>query len=81
MGKEITMLIIDRIDNGIAVCEGENGKTWFLREYPPEAKEGDVLVEAEEGFRIDAEETEKRRQQALSRVRRIRSRRREEQRE
>ena len=75
------MLSIDRIENGIAVCEGENGKTWFLRKFPPEAKEGDVLIETEEGFRVDAEETEKRRQQALYRVRRIRSRRRDQQQE
>ena len=54
MGKEVTMLIIDHIESGIAVCEGENGKTWFLRKYPADAKEGDVLIETEEGFQIDA---------------------------
>lgn len=81
MGKEVTMLIIDHIESGIAVCEGENGKTWFLRKYPADAKEGDVLIETEDGFQIDAAETEKRRQQALSRVRRIRSRRQEDQQE
>lgn len=70
------MLIIDRIEEGIAVCEGDNGEKRSLTQFPPEAKEGDVLTKTDEGWKVDAVQTEKRREEVLKRVRRIRGRRR-----
>lgn len=69
------MLIIDRIEEGIALCEGENGERVSLAVFPFGAKEGDVLTQTDSGWQVDAAETEKRRQQALSYTRRIRNRR------
>lgn len=70
------MLIIDRIEEGIALCEGENGETVSLTEFPSAAKEGDVLVQTASGWQIDAAETAKRREQSLYRTRQIGGRRR-----
>lgn len=70
------MLIIDRIEEGIAVCEKENGERLSLIEFPSEAREGDVLVQTASGWQVDAVETEKRREQVRLRTRRIHGRRR-----
>lgn len=56
-------LSIDRIENGFAVCEGEN-KTFEkipLESLPQGVQEGDVLRQDENGFALDREETRRRR--------------------
>lgn len=57
------MLIIDRLEEGIAVCEPENGPMVELplAKLPQGVREGDVLIPNGEGYRIDLEETRRRR--------------------
>ena len=43
------MLIIDRIEEGKAVCETEDGGHITLDHFPEGAREGDVLVPDERG--------------------------------
>lgn len=56
-------LIIDRLEDGLAICETEFKKIISIpREHLPEGfKEGDVLREEEGIFTIDHKETERRR--------------------
>ncbi len=59
---------IDRIVNGIAVCEREDLLTFEVpvAELPNEAKEGSVLIIDENGnYVIDNEEENRRRQRIL----------------
>lgn len=54
------MLILDRIEGGMAVLETGGGMVSLpAGELPPGAKEGDVLA-----LRVDPESTQKRRQAA-----------------
>ena len=57
------MLIVDRIESGFAVCEGEGGV--FTRipisELPLGVREGDCLRPDGDGYIIDKEETARRR--------------------
>ena len=71
------MLIIDRIEERKAVCETEDGGHITLDRFPEGAREGDVLVPDESGeYRIDSEETERRRALAVRLSALIRGRRR-----
>ena len=59
--------IIDRIEDGIATLENEEGR---MEEYPAEsmpkgAKEGDCLVFSDEGFVRDEDATKARRERIL----------------
>lgn len=57
------MIIIDRIDDGIAVLETDNGmQTIPAEQLPEQARDGDVLQQTETGYEIDAAATEARRQ-------------------
>jgi len=57
------ILIVDRIEKGVAVCEGEGGtfKHILLSALPPGLREGDCLRPDGEGYIIDKEETARRR--------------------
>jgi len=59
-----TLLIVDRIENGIAACEGDHRvmREIPLVQLPPGIKEGDCLRPCEDGgYIIDQEETLRRR--------------------
>ena len=44
------MLIVDRIEAPLAVCEGDGGQVEIpLSELPETVREGDVLIRTEEG--------------------------------
>jgi hypothetical protein len=70
------MLIIDRIEEGIAVCEADDGGHMYLREFPADAREGSVLRKDENGWAVDEEETARRRELARVKSSRIKGRRR-----
>ncbi|MBE6885015.1 MAG: DUF3006 domain-containing protein [Ruminococcaceae bacterium] len=55
--------IIDRIEEGWAICEGEAGNHICIaaEQLPEEAKEGDCLIVEGTRIVVDREETEKRR--------------------
>lgn len=59
--------IIDRIEDDIAICQC-NDKTMTnidLRKIPKECKEGDCIVEADDGnIYLDVQETKKREERA-----------------
>lgn len=58
-------LIIDRFENGFAICEDENGEFFGIdiKEVPQSAKEGSVLTINQEGhLTLNEEETKKRTQ-------------------
>ena len=58
------MLVIDRIEGGIAVCETEDGRRELpLAGLPAGVREGDCLVCVDGSWQIDREETLRRRQQ------------------
>lgn len=63
-GELFMKYIIDRIGPEIAVCETEDGGMIKLRaaELPMGAREGDVLKWEPEGWKVDREETERRRE-------------------
>ncbi len=74
------MLIIDRFEDGKAICETEQ-RTFISLEkcmLPPDIKEGDVLRDSPDGYVIDIQETHNRREQVLLRLRKIKSRQRDE---
>ena len=68
------MLVIDRIEGGAAVCEGEDRamREITLDLLPQGAAEGDVLREGPEGLWIDREETARRRRRLARRAERMR---------
>ncbi|MDR2908409.1 MAG: DUF3006 domain-containing protein [Oscillospiraceae bacterium] len=57
------ILIVDRIVETIALCEGYSGKTREipLGLLPPGVSEGDVLRDTKDGLLIDRDETSRRR--------------------
>lgn len=57
--------IIDRFENDIAVCEDENGKIIeFLKsQLPKNAETGDVIIQKNNRYYVDKQETSKRRQE------------------
>lgn len=63
------MIIIDRIDDGIAVLETDNGmQTIPAEQLPEQARDGDVLLQIENGYEIDAVATEARREKIRNRL-------------
>lgn len=69
------MLTIDRIEEGIAVCEKGDGSFVRLPARPGWA-EGDVLTESGGGYAVDEAETRARREAARRKSRKIKGRRR-----
>lgn len=64
------MLIIDRFEGDLAVCEAEDQQLCIPRGcLPEEAREGDALTTLPDGsYGIDAEATARRRARAAARV-------------
>lgn len=64
---------IDRIEEGIAVCEDSNGNhiNIQLSLLPENVKEGDVISAGDSGFAVCREETDERRKQMADRQRSI----------
>ena len=54
---------VERIEENIALCEDDLGKTVKLRldELPENIREGDIIVRTENGYTIDSDETSLRR--------------------
>ena len=54
---------VDRIEENIAICEDDDGNVLKLKldELPREIREGDIIEKRENGFVIDADETQLRR--------------------
>lgn len=54
---------VEKIENDIAVCENDDGETLKLKlsQLPPNVKEGDILIQSDEGFTLDLDETQARR--------------------
>ncbi|MCI5801687.1 MAG: DUF3006 domain-containing protein [Oscillospiraceae bacterium] len=58
--------VIDRLEEGYAVCEHGDGMENIPAELLPEgAREGDCLFRCGEGFAADREETRRRREENL----------------
>lgn len=66
-------ITIDRIDQGLAVCECEKGENRVIAvsELPEGAIEGTILAEEHGIWTIDRKETEKRRQEMKDRLKRL----------
>lgn len=66
-------LIVDRISQGIAVCELGDGSfiSIPLEKLPPEVEEGDCLTEMDGVYSIDTEETHRRREYLQSMLKRL----------
>lgn len=58
-------LSVDRIEGNYAICEDDNGDMIELplEKLPKSVQEGDCLVKSGEAYLIDAEETERRREE------------------
>ena len=66
------MLVIDRFENGFAVCEDDTATCRIPREFlPPQATEGDVLEQKDGAYLINAGATEHRRKAAAQRLKRL----------
>ena len=54
---------VERIEENIALCEDDLGKTVKLRldELPENIREGEIIVRTENGYTIDSDETSARR--------------------
>jgi len=55
-------LIIDRFEGNWVICETENKNMINIERsiLPSEAKEGDVIIKTSEGYKIDKDETNRR---------------------
>ena len=63
------MLIVERIEGGVAVCETAEGRRELpLTELPAEVREGDCLIRVDGAWKIHREETLRRRQRNHSRT-------------
>ncbi|MFT4006880.1 MAG: DUF3006 domain-containing protein [Lacrimispora sp.] len=64
---------VDRIEEGIAVCEDENGEQIKLcaSQLPEGVTEGDILSQEPGGWRLDLEETSRRRQKMREKLKRL----------
>ena len=64
---------IDRIEENIALCEDDDGNVLKLSvdELPQEIREGDIIEKTENGFVIDADETQLRRKKMAEMQRNI----------
>lgn len=66
------MTVIDRFEGDTAVIETDGAVSDIDRaELPEEASEGDVIVLTEEGWRIDADATDKRRADVRRKLERL----------
>lgn len=67
------MITIDRIENGIAVIEGEDGAFFQLAvsQLPKDAREGSVLRRTQDGFALDPEAGRERRRMLYEKTRRL----------
>lgn len=71
------MIIIDRIEENMAVCETEEGvRALPLAQLPPHVREGDVLENTPDGWQVDPVGTAARREEARRRTRSLFRRRR-----
>ena len=54
---------VERIEENVALCEDDLGKTVKLRldELPENIREGEIIVRTENGYTIDSDETSARR--------------------
>ena len=54
---------MERIEENVALCEDDLGKTVKLRldELPENIREGEIIVRTENGYTIDSDETSARR--------------------
>ncbi|MGN1403661.1 MAG: DUF3006 domain-containing protein [Ruminococcus sp.] len=66
------MIIIDRFEGDLAVLETDSGMIQAARSLLPEnAQEGDILTQTADGYTVDAEATQARREKLLARMKRI----------
>lgn len=66
------MIIIDRFEGDLAVLETDSGMIQAARSLLPEnAQEGDILTQTADGYAVDAEATQARREKLLARMKRI----------
>lgn len=66
------MIIIDRFEGDLAVLETDSGMIQAARSLLPEhAREGDILTQTADGYAVDAEATQARREKLLARMKRI----------
>ncbi|MBE6851612.1 MAG: DUF3006 domain-containing protein [Ruminococcus sp.] len=66
------MYIIDCFEGEFAIVETDDGTLKLLRaELPESAAEGDVLQRTEDGWQVDAESTQARREKLAARRRRL----------
>ena len=57
-------LIIDRFEGGFAVCEAENKDIVNIErsKLPKGTKEGDVIIQTSEGYKLDIDMTNRRKE-------------------
>lgn len=62
-GDDAVKYFVDRIEEGFAVCEDENGLSgnFELTKLPDGVREGDILLLSDDGFSVLKDETEERR--------------------
>ncbi len=67
MKKQPEFWSVDRVENGIALLENDRReqKKVPVSQLPEGVKEGDVLAEKGGGFRIDAQEAARRREEII----------------
>lgn len=61
------MLVIDRFEGNIAVCEEDGGtfRNISRDQLPPESREGDCLEVQDGAYHVNREETQRRREEIL----------------
>ena len=64
---------VERIEENIALCEDDLGKTIKLRldELPENIREGEIIVLTENGYTIDSDETSARRKKIAEMQKRL----------
>ena len=64
---------VERIEENIALCEDDLGKTIKLRldELPENIREGEIIVRTENGYTIDTDETSVRRKKMAEMQKRL----------
>lgn len=67
------MLVIDRFEDSFAVVEEDDSRRFVIerRFLPENAHEGDCIVEKNGSYEVDVEATQKRKEEILSIMRRI----------
>lgn len=70
---ECVMIIVDRIENGIAVIEGDDGAFFQLpaSQLPDGVREGSVLRRTQDGFALDSEAERERRHMLYEKTKRL----------